>query len=253
MAKLSIAQDAREQVRTLLGATVLAIVLSFVPYANIALYPFRLFVTFIHEGGHALAALLTGNSVTSLLIAPDGSGEVMATHAGLGDGLLISSAGYLGATAYGALLLFLLRHKVAERVVLLATATFIGLMTLRFGYANIFTLFWGLALSGALILAAKHAGAKVANFGLSFVAVQCVLNALLDLRTLLQLSAPNSVPVHSDAVNMAQATGVPALVWAAVWIGISLLVLRLALRSYITSASETPSATDLSNPLLPRI
>ncbi len=247
MAKLSIAQDAREQVRTLLGATILALVLSFVPYANIALYPFRLFVTFIHEGGHALAALLTGNSVTSLVIASDGSGEVMATQSGLSDGLLISSAGYLGATLYGALLLFLLRHKVAERVILLATAAFIGLMTLRFGYANIFTLFWGLLLSGALILAAKHAGARAANFVLSFVAVQCVLNALFDLRTLLNLSTPSSVVVHTDALNMAQATGIPALFWAALWIGISLFVLRLALLSYVAHADETADISALSN------
>ncbi len=252
MAKLSIAQDARDQVRTLLIATFVAIVLSFVPYANIVLYPFRLFVTFIHEGGHALAALLTGNSVTSLVIAPNGSGEVMATQAGLGDGLLISSAGYLGATAYGALLLFLLRHKVAERAVLISTAAFIGLMTVRFGYANIFTLFWGLTLSGALILAAKHAGAKAANFGLSFVAVQCVLNALFDLRTLLNLSAPTGIPVHTDAMNMAQATGIPALVWAALWIGISLFVLRWALLSYVAHAAETVDNSSLLNPITPR-
>ena len=245
MKKLSIAQDAREQVHTLLLATVLALVLSFVPYASIALYPFRLFVTFIHEGGHALAALLTGNSVTSLVIASDGSGEVMATHSGLGDGLLISSAGYLGATLYGALLLFLLRHKVAERVVLLSTAAFIGLMTLRFGYANIFTLFWGLLLSVVLVLAAKHAGAKIANFGLSFVAVQCVLNALFDLRTLLALSSPTGVPVQTDATNMAQATGIPAVVWAALWIGISLFVLRLALLSYIATAAEKTAAPQI--------
>lgn len=240
--KLSIAEDARDQVRILLGATALALVLSFTPYANTLMYPFRLFVTFIHEGGHALAALATGNYVQSLTIQPDGSGEVLATHGGLADGLLISSAGYLGATSYGALLLFLLRRKVAARVVLIATAAFIGLMSVRFGYANIFTLGWGLALCGALLLAAKHAGEKVANFGLSFVAVQCVLNALFDLRTLLSLSSPVGAPVHTDAVNMAQATGIPAVVWALAWIGVSLVVLRLALLSYVakTPAQSSP-------------
>jgi hypothetical protein len=239
--RLSIAEDARDQVRILLGATALAIVLSFVPYANIVMYPFRLFVTFIHEGGHALAAIATGNAVTSLTVQPDGSGEVMATHGGLADGLLISSAGYLGATAYGALLLFLLRRKVAERIILVATAAFVGLMSLRFGYASIFTLFWGLAIAGALLVAAKYADAKLSNFVLSFVAVQCVLNALFDLRMLLNLSSPLGVPVHTDAANMAAATGIPAIVWAVAWIGISLVVLRLALLSY--AAKAAPAST----------
>lgn len=246
MARLSIAEDAREQVRTLLGATALAIVLSFIPYANIVLYPFRLFVTFIHEGGHALAALATGGAVASLRVQADGSGEVLSSYSGLAEGLLISSAGYLGATAYGALLLFLLRRKVAEHVILCATAAFILLMSVRFGYASPFTLGSGVVLAGALLLAAKHAGEKVANFVLSFVAVQCVLNALFDLRTLLHLSAPGQGAVHTDALNMAQATGIPALVWAAVWIGISLVVLRLALLSYVAKSVPTPvSASSL--------
>lgn len=246
MKKLSIAEDAREQVRTLLGATALAIALSFVPYANILLYPFRLFVTFIHEGGHAMAALATGGSVDSLRVYADGSGEVMSRYGGWAQGLLISSAGYLGATAYGALLLFLLRRKVAERIILCATAGFILFMSLRYGFGSLFTLGWGVVLAGALLLAAKHAGEKVSNFVLSFVAVQCVLNALFDLRTLLHLSTPLQAPIHTDAVNMANATGIPPLIWAAAWIGISLVVLRLALLSYIAAAPGPASTSSAS-------
>ncbi len=243
MPRLTIAEDARESVRTLLISVGLAVALSFVPYANLLLYPFRLFVTFIHEGGHAVAALATGNSVQSLSIATDGSGEVMATHDGFLSGLFISSAGYLGATLYGAALLVLIRHKIAARAILIATAIFIGLMSLRFGYSNPFTLVSGIVLSGALLLAAKHAQERIANFLLSFVAVQCVLNALFDLRTLLNLSSPMEAQVHTDALNMAQATGIPAIVWALLWIGISLGLLRLALRSYIAAPKPVPSTT----------
>ena len=63
--KLGISRDARPQASLLLVAATLSIVLWFVPFAEILTYPFRIFVTFIHEGGHALAALLTGNSVAS--------------------------------------------------------------------------------------------------------------------------------------------------------------------------------------------
>jgi hypothetical protein len=52
---IKIANDARPQVRTLLVAVALSVLLWFIPFAEVLTYPFRLFVTFIHEGGHALA------------------------------------------------------------------------------------------------------------------------------------------------------------------------------------------------------
>ena len=57
--KLRISQDARPQAATLLLAATISIILWFIPFAEILTYPFRLFVTFIHEGGHAIAAMLT--------------------------------------------------------------------------------------------------------------------------------------------------------------------------------------------------
>ena len=81
--KLRLQQDARPQAMTLLVAAALSVVLWFIPYAEVLTYPFRIFVTFIHEGGHALAALLTGNSVESLRVAVNASGETNTTQGGL--------------------------------------------------------------------------------------------------------------------------------------------------------------------------
>ena len=113
--RYKIAQDARPQVMTLMLATALSIVLWFIPYAEVVTYPFRIFVTFIHEGGHALAALLTGNSVQSLTVSADGSGEVYSLAGGLLSQMFISSAGYLGAMTFGALLLLLIRRAGLAR------------------------------------------------------------------------------------------------------------------------------------------
>ena len=63
--KFKLSNDARPQAVTLLVAALISIALWFIPFAEILSYPFRIFVTFIHEGGHALAALITGNSVRS--------------------------------------------------------------------------------------------------------------------------------------------------------------------------------------------
>src|SRR6266446_7347001 len=131
--RYGISEDARPQAITLLLAAGLSIALWFIPFADIFSYPFRLFVTFIHEGGHALAALLTGNSVQSLSVAMNGSGETYTTQGGMFSQMLVSSAGYLGAMSFGALLLVLIRRALAARIVLAGSALLIAGLTLIFG------------------------------------------------------------------------------------------------------------------------
>src|SRR5205809_8064410 len=116
--KYKLADDARPQVKLLLAATVATIVLWFIPYAEYLVYPIRLFVTFIHESSHALVALVTGGSVQSLTISADGSGVVYSSGASLIGTLFTSSAGYLGTTAFGVLLLYLMRRNVSSNKVL---------------------------------------------------------------------------------------------------------------------------------------
>src|SRR5467141_5384786 len=132
--RLSVNRDVRPQAMTLLVATALSIAFWFIPFAEVLGYPFRIFVTFIHEGGHAIAALLTGNSVQSLSVAMNASGETYTTQGGTFSQMLVSSAGYLGAMTFGALLLVLIRRAVAARVVLLGSAVLILVLTTVFGF-----------------------------------------------------------------------------------------------------------------------
>jgi hypothetical protein len=246
-----LAEDAKPQLTLLLVATVLTIALWFIPYADYLVYPIRLFVTFIHEGSHALVGLLTGGSVHSLTIGSDGSGVVYSVPSGWLGALLTSSAGYLGTTAFGVLLLFLIRRAVSAKKVLLACAAFIGIMTLVFGVISpifnifslqvgvtniLFTIIAGAALTGGLFALAKYASAKTANFAVAFLAVQCLLNSLLDLKTLFFINAPLvGSDMQTDAMNMANATGLPAIVWVFIWIGISMLMISVGLRLYAVS------------------
>src|SRR5215208_6170330 len=144
--RLRLSHDARPQALTLLIAAAISVVLWFIPYAEFLTYPFRIFVTFIHEGGHALAALLTGNSVASLSVATNASGETYTTQGGLISDLFISSAGYIGSMAFGALLLILIRKAVAARIVLLACGIYVFALTMIYGLIK--PLFWFTGLSG---------------------------------------------------------------------------------------------------------
>ena len=44
-------------------------------FGRMTLYPVTLLVTFLHEFGHALGAILTGGHVLEMQINPDGSGK----------------------------------------------------------------------------------------------------------------------------------------------------------------------------------
>lgn len=264
--------------KLLLLATALTVIAWFIPYAEIATYPFRLFVTYVHETGHALAALLTLGGVSGMVINPDGSGLTYTTG---GIRILISSAGYVGSTLFGALLLLLChRGTMAKRIlagvgvgVLAVTLFFIGFgyipfflsailasiallwfskpdvaQKLKFGLGiatgiTFFTLIaflavtnalfsWiaGLALAASLFIGAKYLPPQGAHFLLSFLAVQCCLNALFDLKTLIQLSMTSSTA--TDALNMQNSTGIPAIAWAIIWAVISIGILSGALWSY---------------------
>ncbi len=248
--RLRLSQDARPQAMTLLIAATISVVLSFIPYAEFLTYPFRIFVTFIHEGGHALAALVTGNSVASLSVATNASGETYTSQGNLISQIFISSAGYVGSMAFGALLLILIRKAVAARIVLLSCGILIFALTMIYGlfkpifwmsaWSGIpFTLFAGLFISASLILIAKFASARVATFFVSFLAVQCVLNALFDLKTVFFLSSPFGQPVQTDALNMANATGVPAILWTVIWIAMALGILWFAMRLYVAGRDKS--------------
>jgi hypothetical protein len=256
--RFAISEDARPHARTLMLAAVISIALWFVPFADLLVYPFRLFVTFIHEGGHAVAAVLTGNSVAGLSIGISAGGETYSTQGGLVSQIIVSSAGYLGAMAFGALLLVLIRKAVTARFVLIGSAALIALLTLYFGLfqplfsgswsmmAGIpFTLIAGTLISLGLFAVAAYSSPRVASFIVSLLAVQCVLNALLDLKTVFFLSSPGVRPVHTDALNMANATGIPALFWAISWIVLAFVILSLAMRFYVVSKNQAEKQRDL--------
>jgi hypothetical protein len=79
---------------------------------------------------------------------------------------------------------------------------------------------------------------------------------LLDLKTVFFLSTPfgsslprDAVNIPLDAVNMANATGIPALVWASVWITISVGILLLTMRLYVTGRKKQLSLDQPFEPI----
>jgi hypothetical protein len=229
--------DARESVGLLLGASAASVALWYLPLAGVVAFPIRLFVTFVHEICHAGAALLTLGSPHAIELYADGSG--LTTWAG-GLRLVVQAAGYTVTPLVGAALLLLSGRRRSVRPALVGVGLALVVATLWLGDGLVV---WaaGLALGPAIAAVGAVARPRVARFVLSFLAVQCILNALGDLHTLFFLSVARS-GVPTDAHLMAEATGglVPPAVWAVLWIGLALATLAVAVAGYfklVVSAS----------------
>jgi len=51
-------------------AIIMSVLLSHLPLLNLAVYPFQLMATFVHESSHALVAMLTGGQRHIRWVAP---------------------------------------------------------------------------------------------------------------------------------------------------------------------------------------
>src|SRR5262249_48818891 len=112
-------QRASAQERFLVVALLVTLVLWNVPYGWIALYPFKIFATWLHESSHAFFMVVLGAGLDRLEIFRDTSGPAYPA-AGVAPAAqaVISSAGYMGTAFAGAFFLVLGRTERGARWVL---------------------------------------------------------------------------------------------------------------------------------------
>lgn len=212
--------------RGLLSLVAAVVAVNLLPHWLVA--PLNLFVTFLHETGHALAALLTGGEVSAIVIEPNGTGYTMTRG---GSALVKIAGGYLGATFFGALFLRLNSIRSVRRHVLEGLAVFVLALTLYFG-RSWFTIGYGVAAAGVLLFIGLATNDEVEFHTLTFLGVLVGMGALSDLRALIAIQqgarrvvAEGMGHSNTDAEAMAAATGIPALVWAFGWAALSAVIL----------------------------
>jgi hypothetical protein len=206
-----------------MGAIFLIAVIGSIPYLSLALYPFALFVTLLHEWSHAVMGTITGGSVQSLTISPDLSG--LTTFNG-GIQALIAPAGYLGATLAGAaILLTPLRYS---RWVLGACAAVPLAALIVFHPGSLFTTLWCITFALALGAAAWRLPARFRGFLQIFLGLEAGLNAFRDLLTLVLIS-DSGAHLRTDADAMSSALFLPSMFWAISWTIASVVILAAAI------------------------
>ncbi|MCC7207376.1 MAG: M50 family metallopeptidase [Anaerolineae bacterium] len=141
------------------------------------LYPFRLLVTFVHESGHGLSAILTGGRFLDFDIQPNGAG--VAATAG-GNRFVVLQMGYLGAALFGAFLLYATNRTSRTRWVAFAVGVyFIGCALLFAGGGTAFLA--GAVLALALWLLAPRMGVRARYFQIGAGLVLLAVLALTGL------------------------------------------------------------------------
>ena len=186
-------------------------------------YPLKVFVVFLHELSHGLMAVATGGSIESISLDWREGGETVSLG---GNAFLTLSAGYLGSLLWGLLLVLLGRAKPA-----IGRGTLLGLGALMLGVTafyvrGTFGLAFGIAFGAALLVAGRWLPAAAVRVGVTALGLTSALYALLDIRSDV-LERPGQL---SDALMLAQLTGIPALAWGILWVGLALAACGLLLR-----------------------
>ncbi len=200
---------------------------------SVITFPVRLFVTFVHEAGHSLAALLTGGQVEGFEVALDGSGRALVNG---GNIALIAPAGYLGAALFGSLLFFLI-NRIPRWTRGLSFLIGLAVVILTLSYAmpsadrDAIALIVGIGFGIGLIALGWFAPRVINLFVLNTLAILTGLNAVFDVWHLVMNPGAGAGPIVNDAerfsieVTPLLPPAVVAFMWAA--IAVAMLVFAM--------------------------
>ena len=199
-------------------------------WATPVVWPVKIFVVFLHELSHGLAAVATGGSIVRMELSAAESGVCVTAG---GSPFVVLSAGYLGSLLLGALLLVAGTRSRHDR--LLLTAVGVGLLAVTLVWVrSLFGFVWGLGAGSALLMTALWLGDRASDLVLRTLGVVSMLYAVWDIAS---DTVVRSIP-GSDAHALGELTGIPGTLWGLFWIGLSLAIGVAVLRSLARTADR---------------
>ncbi|MCH8978058.1 MAG: M50 family metallopeptidase [Armatimonadetes bacterium] len=216
----------RKDQSLLIWASVASLAVWAVPFLRPVLLPLIYYNTHIHELCHALAAVVTGGSVEHIKVFASGGGETITRG---GSPFLLATSGYVGSAIVGGLLIYGARTVAGARKMLWVAAGFIALTMVFFVRGETVGVLAGLGWLAALVAMAVWLKGDAKIFAVQFLGIQQCLTSVYAFLTLLAITA--SSRGHSDATNMEQATHLPAMFWAVVWLLIALAAMGFGIKA----------------------
>lgn len=218
--------QSRGKIEFILGYTLFFVAL-WLLWNTPLVYPVKIFVVLLHESSHAAMAVATGGTIDRITLDPMQGG---ACYCPGGNAFLTLSAGYLGSLLWGGAMFTAAR---AKRVRAEWVTGFIGVLVLALSLLYVRTTFgivFGVLFGAAMVFVARKATRTLNRTLLLALGLTSALYAILDIKSDI-LDRPG---LQSDASMLADITGVPTVVWGVVWIaialGFSFLLMRRAYR-----------------------
>ncbi len=194
------------------------------------LYPVRLFVTFLHEFGHAIGAVITGGSVLDVQINADGSGFTKSMG---GNRAVTIMGGYLGSALFGNILFYIgaRGQKMVKPMLGLVILSMIVTGFVWFNSVYTTCVLIGFSLVFAFIMMKTNFGAEL----LMFIGLASVLYIIQDFN----VGPTSDLKAYEEVMVV-----LPAQVWMYIWLGIAILLLLFNLKMLFKSG---PVSTEYSD------
>ena len=181
-------------------------------------YPLKIFVVFMHEVSHGLAALATGGSIIEIQIVAQEGGHAITAG---GSRFWTLTAGYLGSLLWGGLILLLAARTHFSKWI--STVIGVGMILISVLYLrNSFGFLFGVGFGGALILVGKFFSETINGWLLRVIGLTSCLYAILDIKS----DVLDRSHLRSDARMLHEEITpyIPTIVWGVLWIGIAIVV-----------------------------
>jgi hypothetical protein len=172
---------------------------------------------------HALAALFSGGQVDHIEVYRTGAG-VTLSRGGLVPLILMS--GYLGASLFGALMVMSCRAERSSMIWLRILGGLVFISNILWVRGDIVGWTLGFAWPVVIFVASSRLKGEAVIMAAQFLAVQQCLNSVKSLRDLFLLSGSD---VTTDAQLLANDTHIPAIIWATLWMVVSLFGIVMAM------------------------
>lgn len=207
-------------------------------YSHPLLYFLRMFIVFLHESSHALAALLTGAEISEFNMDPREGGHVLFRG---GTFWIVAMSGYLGSLIWGILLLFFSCLTKQDRWILFMLSAWTLFFSAAF-FSNTYTLIFGIVSSGVLFgifLINKH---TLCDLTLKIIGLFSVVYVPYDIYS----DTISRSHLKSDAFYMAEAIGLTTSIWGWIWLVLSICVILAGLYWTIKSTYLISSKGEFS-------
>ncbi|MCH8290323.1 M50 family metallopeptidase [Candidatus Poribacteria bacterium] len=178
-------------------------------------YPLKIFVVFMHELSHGIAAMMTGGQIKEIVVVSQQGGHTLTMG---GSRFWTLTAGYLGSLVWGGLILVLAARTHLDK--LFSTLIGIGMVFVSIFYVrNMFGLIFGIAFGGGLIVIGWLLSESINDLILRVIGLTSCLYAILDIKS----DILDRAYLRSDARMLSELTHIPTVIWGFLWIIIAII------------------------------